>query len=123
MGLGLVEYALTRVTFMPFATEYLPGRSNLRARWPIHVAVLLFVVPSVAEIERKLVVACQAFRSSWRRRSASRWARLIADAPAPAGHRIVLTADPGTGADWTPVQLRIGYAAPSIDAKLVTRSS
>ena len=57
VGLGLVEYALTRVTFMPFATEYSPGRSNLKARWPIHVAVLLFVVPAVAQIERALAVA------------------------------------------------------------------
>ena len=57
IGLGLVEHALTRVTFMPFATEYLPGRSNLKARWPIHVAVLVFVVPAVAQLERALVVA------------------------------------------------------------------
>ena len=105
-GLGLVEYALTRVTFMPFATEYLPGRSNLRARWPIHVVVLLFVVPAVAEIERALaVVPGRPFvvttalgivglgYAMYRRRRATD----------------VLTADPGTGEDWTPVQLRIGW--------------
>ena len=35
----------------------LAGRSNLRARWPIHAVVLLFVVPFLAEIERTLVAA------------------------------------------------------------------
>jgi hypothetical protein len=106
MGAALVEHALTRVTFMPFATEYLPGRSNLRARWPIHVAVLLFVVPAVAEIERALAgvpgrpfLVTTAIGIAWvgyamhRRRRATD----------------VLTADPGPGAEWTPVQLRIGW--------------
>ena len=106
MGLGLVEYALTRVTFMPFATEYLPGRSNLRARWPIHVVVLLFVVPALAEIERALVAA-----------PGSSFVVTVALALAALGVAVyrrrrtvdVLTADPGTGQDWTPVELRIGW--------------
>lgn len=105
-GLALVEYALSRLDFMPFATEYLPGRSNLRARWPIHVVVLLFVVPTVAGIERALVVdpgvplaiamAICVAGISW----AMVRRRLRAD---------MLTADPGVGTDWTPVQLRIGW--------------
>jgi hypothetical protein len=97
---------LTRVTFMPFATEYLPGRSNLRARWPIHVVTLLFVVPAVAEVERALVVApgvpfvvAVVFGlggvgyAMYRRRRATD----------------LLTADPGMTQDWTPVELRIGW--------------
>ena len=106
MGLGLVEYALTRVTFMPFATEYLPGRSNLRARWPIHVVVVLFVVPFLAEIERALVAV-----------PGTPFAVIGALALAAVGVAVyrrrratdMLTADPGTGQDWTPVQLRIGW--------------
>jgi hypothetical protein len=106
MGLSLVEYALTRVTFMPFATEYLPGRSNLRARWPIHGVVLLFVVPLLAEIERKLVAA-----------PGTPFAVIVALALVALGVAMyrrrrandMLTADPGTGQDWTPVQLRIGW--------------
>jgi len=105
-GLGVVEYALTRVTFMPFATEYLPGRSNLKARWPVHAVVLLVVVPTLAGIERALLanpgtpfvvttaigVAILGVAVTRRRRRAD-----------------LLTADPGSGADWTPVQLRIGW--------------
>ncbi|MBK5295934.1 MAG: hypothetical protein JJE40_02180, partial [Vicinamibacteria bacterium] len=106
-GLGLVEYALTRVTFMPFATEYLPGRSNLKARWPIHVSVLLFAVPAVAQVERALVaapgvpfvvttalgIAGVGYAMHRRRRATD-----------------VVIADPGTGVEWTPVELRIGWA-------------
>ncbi len=105
-GLGLVEYALTRVTFMPFATEYLPGRSNLKARRPIHVVVLLFVVPALAQIERALLaapglpfvvttalgIAGVGYAMHRRRRATD-----------------VVIADPGTGAEWTPVELRIGW--------------
>jgi hypothetical protein len=105
-GLGMVEYALTRVTFMPFATEYLPGRSNLKARWPVHAVVLLVIVPILAGIERALLatpgtplfvtmvigVAMVGAAVIRRRRRAD-----------------LLTADPGTGADWRPVQLRIGW--------------
>jgi hypothetical protein len=105
-GQCLVEYALARVNFMPFATEYLPGRSNLRARWPIHVAVLLFVVPAFAEIERALTVS-----------PGLPFAVTMAFGLAVAGYATLrrrrttdlLTADPGTGADWTPVELRIGW--------------
>jgi hypothetical protein len=91
---------------MPFATEYLPGRSNLRARWPIHVAVLLFVVPLVAEVERKLAgvpgrpfLVATALGIAWLGYAMHRRRRATD----------VLTADPGPGAEWTPVQLRIGW--------------
>ena len=106
IGLGLVEHALTRVTFMPFATEYLPGRSNLKARWPIHVAVLVFVVPAVAQLERALVVAPGV-------------AFAVAATLAIVGIGLAmyrrgrgtdgLSADPGPGEEWKPVQLRIGW--------------
>ena len=106
VGLGLVEHALKRLTLIPFATEYLPGRSNLQSRWPIHVAVLLFVVPAVAGIERALAVApgrpfvvTTMLGIAWlgyaiyRRRRATD----------------LLIADPGPGQAWTPLQLRIGW--------------
>lgn len=106
-SLVLVEHAITRVTFIPCATDYLPGRSNLKARWPVHAVVLLFVVPTVSQIERALLVSpgepfavtaaigLAALAAAWRRRT-----RL----------RDVLLADPGTGSEWTPVALRIGWA-------------
>ncbi len=91
---------------MPFATEYLPGRSNLKARWPIHALVLLVVVPTLAELERSLVVVpdgkfvvVMAAGLAW-----LAWARHQRHI-----RRDQLSADPGTGADWTPVQLRIGW--------------
>lgn len=109
-GLVLVERALTRVTFVPFATEYLPGRSNLKARWPVHGVVLLVVMPVVAHIERALLevpgraffiiaglVAAVAALAAFRRRAG----------------RDLLIADPGTGAEWTPVVLGLGYLAPA----------
>lgn len=103
-GLCLVERALAKISFMPFATEYLPGRSNLKARWPVHAVVLLIVVPTLAEIERRLVarpsvafavitlmlLAVAALAAAYRRRNHDE-----------------LTADPGIGTDWTPVQLRL----------------
>jgi hypothetical protein len=105
-GLGLVEYALTRVTLIPFATEYLPGRSNLQSRWPIHVAVLLFVVPAVAGIERALVVVpgrpfvvTTVLGIVWLGYAIHRRRRATD----------MLIADPGPGEAWTPVQLRIGW--------------
>jgi len=106
MGAALVEHALTRVTFMPFATEYLPGRSNLRARWPIHVAVLLFVVPAVAQIERALVVSpgLPLVVTTALGISGIGWAMYRRGRGTD-----LLTADPGTGTEWTPVQLRIGW--------------
>jgi hypothetical protein len=105
-GLALVEYAVAKVNFLPFATEYLPGRSNLKARWPIHAAVLLVVVPALAGIERVLVVT----------RGAALYVTLALIA-AGAGVAMLrrrrrvdlLTADPGPGEEWTPVQLRIGW--------------
>jgi hypothetical protein len=107
LALAMAEYALARVTFLPFATEYLPGRSNLKARWPTHVVVLLFVVPTLAQIVRALVaapgtpcvvaVAAGVGAIAWlvrqRGRSVDR-----------------LDADPGPGTDWSPVQLRIGWS-------------
>jgi hypothetical protein len=112
IGLSLVEHGLSRVTSMPFATEYLPGRSNLKARWPIHALVLLVVVPTLAELERSLVVApdmkfvvVMAAGLAW-----LAWARHQRHI-----RRDQLSADPGTGADWTPVQLRIGWTSAAPD--------
>ena len=103
-GVSLVEYALAKVNFMPFATEYLPGRSNLKARWPVHAVVLLVVVPTLAELERSLVARpstpCVVVTLA-----------ILAGAVLAATRRRrrhdLLTADPGTGTDWTPVQLRL----------------
>jgi hypothetical protein len=91
---------------MPFATEYLPGRSNLKARWPIHVAVLLFAVPAVAGIERALVVApgLPLVVTTALGMSGIGWAMYRRGRSTD-----LLIADPGTGAEWTPVQLRIGW--------------
>jgi hypothetical protein len=104
LGLALVEHALAKVTFMPFATEYLPGRSNLKARWPVHAIVLLIVVPTVAELERSLVarpsirfVVIVLMILAWTAVAALRRHK----------RDDLLTADPGTGTDWTPVQLRL----------------
>ena len=105
-GLGMVEYALTRVTFMPLATEYLPGRSNLKARWPVHAIVLLVVVPTLAAIERALLaVPGTPFVV------ATTIGVAVVGVAAIRRHRRVdlLTAHPGPGAEWTPVQLRIGW--------------
>ena len=104
LGLALVEHAVGRIDFVPFATEYLPGRSNLKARWPIHAVVLLIAVPAVCQVERVLVarpgmplvvvlsivLAGVALAGARRRR-----------------RRDLLTADPGSGADWSPVQLHL----------------
>ena len=85
IGLALVEYALTRVTFMPFATEYLPGRSNLKARWPIHVAVLVFVVPA-ARTDRARAGG-RPRRSLRRDCGAGRRGHRRCDVPTRTGHR------------------------------------
>ena len=105
-GAGVVEYALTRITFIPFATDYLPGRSNLKARWPVHAIVLVVVVPMLAEIERALLavpglpfVVAMAIGAVWIGVAVIRRRRRVD----------LLSADPGPGADWTPVQLRIGW--------------
>ncbi len=106
-GLGLIEYALARVTFVPFVTEYLPGRSNLRARWPIHMIVLLFVVPTLAQIERALVATPGvAFIVA----TAIGMAALVLAVIRRRACTDLLTADPGSGAGWTPVELRIGWS-------------
>jgi hypothetical protein len=107
LGLGVAEYAIARVSFLPFATEYLPGRSNLKARWPTHALVLLVVVPTLAQIARALVAqpgtpflvvaATAAGTIAW---LAHRRAHTFD----------VLDADPGPGADWRPVELRIGWS-------------
>jgi hypothetical protein len=105
-GLGMVEYALTRVTFMPLATEYLPGRSNLKARWPVHAIVLLVGVPTLAAIERALLaVPGTPFVV------ATAIGVAMVGIAAIRRHRRgdLLTAHPGPGAEWTPVQLRIGW--------------
>ena len=68
--------------------------------------VVLFVVPLLAEIERVLVAA-----------PGTPFAAIVALALAALGVAVyrrrraidMLTADPGTGQDWTPVQLRIGW--------------
>lgn len=105
-GLGMVEYALARMTFMPFATEYLPGRSNLKARWPIHVIVLLFVVPAISGILRRLagipgvpfLIVCGAGAAALAWAIAKRHRR-----------EDLLTADPGLGVEWRPLELGIGW--------------
>jgi len=103
-GLCLVERALAKVTFMPFATEYMPGRSNLKARWPVHAVVLLVVVPTLAEIERTLVA-----RPSTAFAVIATILLAVAGLAATNRRRThdLLTADPGLGTDWTPVQLRL----------------
>ena len=105
LGFALVERNLARLAFLPFATEYVPGRANLSARWPVYVVMLLFVVPTLAQIERWLVVG-----------GLRRW--LIAMAIGAAGvalqvaarrrRRAALTAESDTGVAWTPVTLNIG---------------
>ena len=104
LGAALVERAIIKVDFMPLATEYLPGRSNLRARWPIHVVVLLLVVPTLAQIERSLMVR------PGRPLLVVLVSMAAAIAVAVARRRArtdLLSADPGTGEEWTPVQLRL----------------
>ena len=104
VGLALVEHALRKVDFVPFATEYLPGRSNLKARWPIHAVILLVAVPAVCQVERALVarpgmpfvVVLSLVLAGVGVAGARRRAR-----------RDLLTADPGSGADWSPVQLHL----------------
>jgi hypothetical protein len=105
LGLALVERHLAKLPFLPFATEYVPGRANLSARWPVYVLMLLFVVPTIAQIERWLVVG-----------GVGRW--LIAMAIGAAGvtlqvlarrrRRAALTAESDPGVAWTPVTLNIG---------------
>jgi hypothetical protein len=107
IGLALVEQGLGKLTFMPFASEYVPGRANLNARWPIYVAVLLFVVPAVSQIERGLVTG-----------GAGRWLVAIALGVTAVAALVVrrrrrvdwLTTDSDTGVAWTPVTLGIGQA-------------
>lgn len=107
LGLATAEYAVARVTFLPFATEYLPGRSNLKARWPTHVIVLLFVVPTLAQIERALVAAPgMPFAVA-----AAAGLGAIAWLARRRGRAIDrLDADPGTGTDWSPVELGISWS-------------
>jgi hypothetical protein len=107
IALALVERNLAKVTYLPFATEYVPGRANLSARWPVYAATLIFVVPFVAEVERWLVTG------AW-----SRWLTAIALGGVWLAtlvirrHRRVaqLTMEPDTGVAWTPVTLDIGQA-------------
>lgn len=105
LGLALVERNLAKLSFLPFATEYVPGRANLSARWPVYLVMLLFVVPTLAQVERWLVVG-----------GVDRW--LIAMAMGTAGvalqlvlrrrRQAALTAESDTGVAWTPVTLNIG---------------
>jgi hypothetical protein len=105
IALALVERNLSKTTFLPFASEYVPGRANLSARWPIVVTMLLFVVPAVAQVERWLVTG-----------STSRWLAAMALGTAAVAAMIVrrrrrverLTTEPDTGVAWTPVTLNIG---------------
>jgi hypothetical protein len=105
LGLALVERNLAKLTFLPFASEYIPGRANLSARWPVYVVVLLLVVPALAQVERWLVVG-----------SVRAW--LVAMTLGIAGvalqvrlrrrRRAALTAESDSGVAWTPVSLNIG---------------
>ncbi|HEX6213070.1 MAG TPA: hypothetical protein VF136_19980 [Methylomirabilota bacterium] len=110
-GLVLIERVLSRLTFLPFATEYLPGRTNLKARWPVHGVVLLVVVPTIAQVERVLLAAPgRAFAVV-----AALGAMLLALAVRRRrGTRDRLTADPGTGDEWTAIQLGLGGMAPGL---------
>lgn len=105
LGSALVERNLAKLTFLPFASEYVPGRANLSARWPVYVGLLLFVVPALAQAERWLVVG-----------TLRPW--LVAITLAAAGvalqvirrrrRRAALTAESDSGVAWTPVSLNIG---------------
>jgi hypothetical protein len=110
IGLALVERNLAKATYLPFATEYVPGRANLSARWPVYAATLIFVVPAVAELERWLVTG------AW-----SRWltAMIIGGVWIAAlvfrrRRRVEqLTTEPDSGVAWTAVTLNIGQALNS----------
>lgn len=105
LGLGLVERTLAKLTFLPFASEYVPGRSNLRARWPIHVVVLLIVVPTIGQLERSLITG-----------PPRRWLTLVGLGAAAVAMLVIrrrrrlarLTTEADDGVAWTPVTLNIG---------------
>ena len=105
IGLALIERNLSRTTFLPFASEYVPGRANLSARWPWVVAVLLFVVPTVAQVERWLVTG-----------ETSRWLAAMAIGATAVTAMVIrrrrrvepLTTEPDSGVAWTSVTLNIG---------------
>lgn len=105
IGLTLVERNLAKTTFLPFASEYVPGRANLSARWPFVAAVLLFVVPAVAQVERWLVTG---ETSRWLVAMAIGVATVAAMSLGRARRVERLTTEPDTGVAWTPVTLNIG---------------
>jgi hypothetical protein len=105
VGLLLIELALVGLTYMPFATEYVADRSNIKARWPVHVFVLLWIVPPLTEIERAL------FTTPGRPSMivAAVLAGIVALAYARrAGRPDFVTTGAGVGAEWRPLELRIG---------------
>jgi hypothetical protein len=105
LGLALVERNLAKLTFLPFASEYVPGRANLTARWPVYVVVLLFVVPALAQVERWLVVASPR---AWLVVMALGGAGVALQVMLRRRRRAGLTAECDSGVAWTPVSLNIG---------------
>jgi hypothetical protein len=105
VSLLLIELSLVKVTYMPFATEYVADRSNIKARWPVHVFMLLWIVPPLTEIERAL------FTTPGRAATivAAVLAAIVAVAYARRAVRPdLVTTGPGTGAEWRLVELGIG---------------
>ena len=105
LGFALVERNLAKLAFLPFATEYVPGRANLSARWPVYVVMLLFVVPTLAQIERWLVAG--GIRQ-WLIAMAIGATCVTVQVIARRRRRAGLTAESDTGVAWTPVTLNIG---------------
>jgi hypothetical protein len=105
IGLALVERNLSKTTFLPFASEYVPGRANLSARWPWVVAVVLFVVPAVAQVERWIVTGPT---SRWLLAMGIGLAGVVAMVIRRRGRAEPLTTEPDSGVAWTAVTLNIG---------------
>lgn len=105
LALLAVEYELRQIRAVPCASAYVPGRFNLKARWPLYVVFLLFGVRAIAGFERALladpglpvitllVVALGCLMYLVRRR--------------PAAEPLDTELD--TGVDWSHVQLGLKW--------------
>lgn len=107
LSLLVVERTLARLDFMPFATEFLPDRSNLKARWPVHFVVLVFVIPVAAQIERALVTGALV---PWLVAMALGSAGVAAAVVGRLRKRDEVTVEPPAGAGWTPATLNLAQA-------------